>query len=443
MYNLASFSVGAMPPKSKKAKWRAETPDEPRDSQSNASAGQKRLRMRRWCFTLHVDAIDSPFSIAAMSPEDRASSIKQIRYLVAQLEISPTTQKYHWQGFVMLQRQCDLQFVKKKVLGSLSVHLEPCNGSIAQNIAYCTKDESRVPGVDRYEVGTRPADADDGQGSTSKRSQYDVVMDKIQQGVPLDELVEQHGGVVLRYGGCVTKAIAQVQKKEKGFRRPVYVEVRWGPPGTGKTTSVMASDYAKEACNRFDPPLHCWNSKKIFIKRPGMAKWFDGYEGQKVLLLDDWVFVEGDLASWLLEILDVTVTFVPVKGGSAVTSWEHVVITTNVHPTEWFVDPVRGTGTVTPMIKAAVLDRIHRVEEFTGASYRQLPQNIPLPYPMEDSEDEEDPTTPVLQPAPEAGIVDIPPASQLELASPASTDSSLVDFLLNYHFNEEESDEEV
>lgn len=63
--------------------------------------------------------------------------------------------------------------------------------------------------------------------------------------------------------------------------------------------------------------------------------WFDGYSGQKTLILDDF---SGDFCNYrfLLRLLDCYKMKIEVKGGHAWAVWTTVVITTNVHPSGWY-----------------------------------------------------------------------------------------------------------
>jgi hypothetical protein len=62
--------------------------------------------------------------------------------------------------------------------------------------------------------------------------------------------------------------------------------------------------------------------------------WFDGYCGEKTLLLDE---LRGNIKlSFLLQILDPYALKVEVKGGTVNAEWERVFITTNTPPERWY-----------------------------------------------------------------------------------------------------------
>lgn len=99
------------------------------------------------------------------------------------------------------------------------------------------------------------------------------------------------------------------------------MEVLYGSTGTGKTRYVHQQ-------------AHLFYEDDIWIY-PGQG-WFDGYQGQQVVVFDDFY---GDMPfGTLLKVLDRYKLDVPVKGGF--TNWNptRIYITSNVHPLCWYKD---------------------------------------------------------------------------------------------------------
>ena len=92
--------------------------------------------------------------------------------------------------------------------------------------------------------------------------------------------------------------------------------VLWGPSGTGKSRFV-----AKR-----------W--PKAFWKSPE-AKWWDGYAGQEVVVLDDFKDYAMPLVD-LQRLLDWYPLWVEVKGGSVPMLAKVYVITANTDPEDWY-----------------------------------------------------------------------------------------------------------
>ena len=94
------------------------------------------------------------------------------------------------------------------------------------------------------------------------------------------------------------------------------VWVLWGPSGTGKSRFV-----AKR-----------W--PKAFWKSPE-AKWWDGYAGQEVVVLDDFKDYAMPLVD-LQRLLDWYPLWVEVKGRSVPMLAKVYVITANTDPEDWY-----------------------------------------------------------------------------------------------------------
>lgn len=120
------------------------------------------------------------------------------------------------------------------------------------------------------------------------------------------------------------------------FDPELVVTVYWGSTGTGKTRRVaeLGDVY----------PLRITESGTL---------WFDGYQGQRRLLIDEFY---GNLKpSILLELLDKYRRQWPVKGGHVVGTWKEIYLTCNVHPSEWY------GSTVPTAVKAAIMRRLDHV----------------------------------------------------------------------------------
>lgn len=225
------------------------------------------------------------------------------------LEKCPTTKRKHWQGFV--------QFCKKKTIkkaGKLlwDSHVSPIKGSKRENEVYCAKSGNYVSaGVFDYQ---------------GKRKDIECICDNLDK-MSLMEIVERD-----------VSLLPTAAKYEKFFDRyrnrqllktqrwtTMNVIVIYGPPGCGK------SRYVSE---------HYPNA---FFKAATTGKWFDGYDDQTTLVLDEW---EEDTMprKWMNLILDGYNKVVEVKGGTAVGLWDTVIIITNDrNPKNWYKD-CRGTA---------------------------------------------------------------------------------------------------
>lgn len=272
---------------------------------------------KQWVFTLNEDE-SHPFS-RTETPVDIWRP-DQMDYLVFSMEKGTHV---HLQGY------CAFSKVKrfnaaKKLLGGDRVHLEPARGRPDQNRAYCTKmDETHLLGP--WEWGTLPL----GKGH---RSDLDAAVADITSGKPLAVVAATHPVVYTKYARGLS--MLQTVTFPSPAWRDLHVTWVWGKPGVGKTRMAYDSD----------PDLY-----KLIM--PGL--WWDFYDRQKTLLIDDFY---GQLkCSDMLNILDGYKLQLPVKGGFTWAHWTRVYITSNVAPTEIYKNSIPSD------VLAAFYRRIHEI----------------------------------------------------------------------------------
>lgn len=105
---------------------------------------------------------------------------------------------------------------------------------------------------------------------------------------------------------------------------PFSVWVFWGPTDLGKTYTAI---------NRF-----CNRVNYYIVDAPiskGQKLWFDGYSGERNLILDDFSDVFCGL-EYLKRLLDKYKLKVEIKGGYVWAAWVRVFITSNYPPNQWY-----------------------------------------------------------------------------------------------------------
>lgn len=230
-----------------------------------------------------------------------------IRYMVCQKEVCPTTGKEHVQGYVEFQKMMTYNQVKS-VLGDPEVHLEKRAGSQQQAIAYCTKDKTRKSGQVPFILGKNPA-------KKGERTDLSKAVSSLKT-MSVQEVIEESPGL-LRYYRQLESWKRDVDSK-RDRQEELEVIVLVGPPGTGKTRYVYEQD--EEV---FSIPIET-----------GKNVWFDGYNGQKTVLFDD--FYGGVRYHLMLKLLDRYPIKVPVKGGYVNWKPKTVYITSNQQVHEWY-----------------------------------------------------------------------------------------------------------
>lgn len=265
---------------------------------------------------------------------------QQIVYCIFQRERCPDTQREHIQGYVELKNPKRMAGVKT-LFNDNTMHLEKRLGTRTEAREYCRKQDTRVDGP--WEYGTWKEEAQPG-----KRSDLIDVQKDILTGLSKHDILDKYPGQYIRYHSGIDKAYFLVNSKKCStvFRLKIKVIILFGETGSGKTRRA----YTK------DPSLF-----KLDKSSSTNAVWFDGYEGQKTLLIDDfygWI-------PWcsLLNYLDVYPVRLPVKGSHTYAAWERVYITSNAPWTEWYK---------TIVDQSALDRRIHKIVNFQNVTVNGL-----------------------------------------------------------------------
>ncbi len=270
---------------------------------------------KNWCFTLNrrAEQDDDQWALV-IATTAAAGALGDVGYLIFQVEQGGETAREHLQGYVQLSKRCTLATVKTNILKNGEVHLESARGSPQSNKDYCSKDEGRVAGP--FEFGQinlmqqgRRTDIEDACALVLAEG-----MAAVAEQMP-STLVKYHRGLRVYQQLMERKAAATV-------RDPVSVAVLVGPTNVGKTWEAM----------NLDTPEHTY---VLPIQNAG-SLWFDGYEGQRTLVIDDFD-VETIPYRTLLRLLDRYRIDVPHKGTYVAGKWHSVIITANHHPSTWYL----------------------------------------------------------------------------------------------------------
>lgn len=203
---------------------------------------------RRWVFTTN-----NPVDEDAPQLED------DFRYIVWQAERGEEG-TMHLQGFFLLKKRKTLTALKK-VSWLTHSHLELARGSDAECINYCKKEETRIDGP--WELGEVPEE---------KKKKLAECAKLIREGTKVQQLKEEFDTVRILH----TKNLMLFQGQIRAAKVPRWRDVRtlvlWGETGLGKTRFAY-ENYALEEIYK--------------LTEPEGKLWWDGYDGQPVLLIDD------------------------------------------------------------------------------------------------------------------------------------------------------------
>jgi len=278
---------------------------------------------RRWCITDNTRPAD--YDVTKWSDNFNSN----VKYAVWQKE-KASTGKVHIQAFIKLDKPQRLASIKK-MLGL--VHAEPARGSDKQCIDYCSKKDSRLEGPCQFgEL--------DKQGTRKDLEEVSSMV--LKNNMSPDDVAMERGDVFIRYHHGIHALYEALQRKTAQKFRRVEVIVLWGGTGTGKTRSAYNAD----------PMLYRPNYGNTGV-------WWNGYFGQKTLLLDDFY---GQLkASALLRVLDGYPEPLDSKHGMSLAKYTTVYITSNVDPSKWYPN-------VPEDVRLALNRRITRVQHVVADS---------------------------------------------------------------------------
>ncbi len=247
-------------------------------------------------------------------------------YLIAGQETCPKTGRKHWQSYAEFKNAVSIH-AAQKALNAPKCHMEKRRGSPSQAADYCKKDG------DFKEFGERRPDPQPG-----KRNDIIALRDAAKDARTTGQLIDcdEVVGAYARYGRMAREIIERENKKRTREFRVLEVTVHWGETGTGKTREPYEMGAFK------------WE--------PTSPEWWDGYEGEDILLIDEFY---GQLKpARLLTILDGYQLRLPIKGGFTYANWTKVYITSNKDPREWYSEDVPEE------VKAALMRRITRIKHF-------------------------------------------------------------------------------
>lgn len=227
-------------------------------------------------------------------------------YLCFQREVCPETKREHWQGYAEFKGNGGIRFSTVKKRLGIDCHAASSRGSPAQNRSYCSKPDTAVANTFE-EFGTI--------GQQGCRSDIKAVVDMVLEGKTNGEIIDAHPEVYLRMHRGIN-VVRRDKMPERKISDPApAVMWRWGPPGVGKSRWVY---------DNFD-------AKDIYDK-PDATRWFDGYTGQKVMIINEFEFSKEFSREYLLRLCDRYPIRVQVKGDYVPFTASTIILTSNDHP---------------------------------------------------------------------------------------------------------------
>lgn len=246
-------------------------------------------RSRSWVFTLNNYT------------EGDVNFLKglQCNYIVFGKEVAPTTGTPHLQGYIEFATARTMTAIKKKMELSQDMHLEIRKGTPQEAREYCIKEG------DVYERGDIPQ-------ANGHRKGLEEATKAVIEGKSMDEIANEFPNEYVRYSSGL-KSLATVKVKPRDPKNPPQVIWLWGLAGTGKTREAYESH------------------KSVYIKDG--TQWWDGYEGQEAIIIDDFEAIEWNYRDFL-RLLDRYPYRGQFKGGYVNVNSPTIYITCEYHPSK-------------------------------------------------------------------------------------------------------------
>lgn len=263
------------------------------DTTTTALTAQTQSRF--WCLT-----INNPLAQIESLPVG-------CRYLVSGEEVGESGTP-HLQMYLELSRAQRMAYVKKLFP---TAHIEVRKGTGPEAADYCKKDGKFVEFGEADKVGQ----------AKGKRNDLKILTDAVVAGAPMKEIASIDPAAYVRnYRGLAS--LKNVLKTPEKFRKMFACWLFVGKTRTGK------SYHARIALDAFPKPI-------------GKGLWWDGYDGEKTVVIDEF---RGQFPlSDMLQLMDPYKVQVEVKGGFTFFEPDTLILTTNDHPADWYLDHTEDT----------------------------------------------------------------------------------------------------
>lgn len=255
---------------------------------------------------------------------------EEVHYAIFGRETCPVTKKEHWQGYVHLKGQLTLASMKEY---DDEAHFEVARGGGGDNFAYCSKDGEYIEHNEQYRPTTR------------KRIDYRQEIEFARTG----NFDAMNWGLQFR----------DKKKIMEHYYDAKCREVMDLPPGTQSGLWIMAeSGLGKSHWVRqhFGP---------IYLK--GHNKWWDGYQFQQAVLIDDF---DKFTATWAMSFMklwaDRYAYAAEFKGGSFSRIRPRVIIVTSQYHPDTLVPESE------PELRDAIKRRFHVAHIHNRSGFDQL-----------------------------------------------------------------------
>jgi len=250
-------------------------------------------RSRKWCFTINNYTDETLYTLKSLAEHDTTV------FLIYGKETGECGTP-HLQGFIYYKNPVRAATVRKSIPG----HITLANGSVEQNVDYCSKDG------DITHYGTKPA-SDERKGELQKE-RWDKIISLSQAG---DEqsIREDYPGVYFRCLKTIRAHRTYSVSNLEGAPSNIWY---YGPTGTGK--SHRARTFGA-----------------FYLKN--INKWWDGYKDEDNVIIEEWSPESNMTTQSLKKWADKYYFNAEIKGGQISIRPRTIIVTSNFSMRECFI----------------------------------------------------------------------------------------------------------
>lgn len=327
-------------------------------------------------------------------PETYYTEARGVSALIYQAELCPKTGRFHYQGyfqfedkmkkrldtirswnpiryfhvidpeleeFVEVDRDEEWHFVTGAFIGL-------CNGTPEQNIAYCSKEESREPGATTFRRGIFRGDA--------KKLDARVIAQQILDG-EFDEHANIDNAIFLAKNKRVVDELRRIkldrETRERDFS-DTKLYILFGASGAGKTYDAkygIWKDGEKIAEDRKNKDYFLVSDYFVSNGVP----LFDKYSGQSRLIIDEADKRRNFPIDWVINACSDEVFECPCRGnGTKLRGWTEIFIIINQKPSRFFKTIPGSEALIRRVsgVKHYPVQYSDRIQELTDRTWEDL-----------------------------------------------------------------------
>jgi len=267
-------------------------------------------------------------------PED---DLKKFSYIMFQAEECPTTGTLHYQGYLETIDKMTRKAVMTSLWGTKKgkhFWCAPSKGTAKDNMEYCSKSKTRVPGIEPYQRGS-PFELI--EKTTKKRSRGEEITREAFQLDKLPRVTEDNAWLIANYGRRIKDMLhikALQDAPPRVIERAMECILHIGPKETGKSTAMWAGATLTDTYN---------------VEPANGKLWWDDYTYQNKIILDEF---KGEIPARILnKILDKWPLTLEIKGDKRHAHWTKVEVASNYPIKDWYACPIE---------QATVARRFHK-----------------------------------------------------------------------------------